>query len=871
MPLPPSIQAAQESARQATETAATTGTWGNVFSKSNLLSFGATVGLVLADRYLFKPTPRYEAREVRLNIEPQWPSRRIIGRLEVGGQMFFAGSTIYTNWTPPSGLGDKVYDAPADKDQKVATLDIATWIAEGKLTGLDGIRIGDQFVHLEKTVIDGVDYYTPVAGTPNYGGAFYLRTHFGVDRTDDDLVERYSGGEPTDIENTDRSKFWDLRRKDANHSWVAISFVDTHQDLWDNFGDFSRISFLIKGQEVTDATAPDDKTKTVYTDNVADAQHWVECNLISGQDYDSVSHRHFQDAHNWAAITHDNNYEIFLSLPDGRESRVTKGKRLPFYRDMPPKSKNGTLNIVIEEGFDVQEFRDICDTIRQGFTYEYANKLCVTVGKNLDFTNAVTIDNDDIVDIRPEPQPRRADSTNTLRAQMEQSQAHGYQPIDLEISDGHSVERDGGKITRNMGRLRGMTDYMEVARKLNSLAYRQRFNQRWRITVVPQRKYFKVLPDDPVLVTSKLGRLDNHPTRVIAREIERTTGQITFILLYAPHNEFIEHQTLPPIEQPPGRAQIPTAITDLIFHGRPSNKSNHANVSLEWPSPAYYKNTIISWREENGVWNAGITVDNNRIDTQMFSLDGAEFKIGDVYEFEVVNQNGYGDRSAPYREKWTARSDTAAPPAPSGVRATGLVQGVHITRTKVDADVVPDYAKTTASITYTPTGGTEKTENKEFLGTDAEWRFSDIGKDEKISLSIVVKDVDTAGNESTGVTVTTTTESAVEIAGTFDNFPIGGRFGWNNYQQRTPAENPSDPWDALSWYIYNESPPTPSAAGPPLTRSLFEALGTGGSGSDLITVNPGTIGGANFADFCDANSERDSSTKQFPKFANTLV
>ena len=850
---------------------------GGLLTKTNLLSFGSAVGISLIE-YLLRPGTEQVVNvgEVRLSIDPQWPSRRVFGRREVGGQVFFAGSRVYKdgNWRPNSGLpGGSVYVDRDAKDPSVGLLDVAAWVSEGALTELEGIRIRDEYIALKKTTISGVDYYTPVTVTgtavPKYFGAFYVRKYFGVDQTDRELSSRYSRSRASNPD-TEQSTVWDARRKDANHSWVCVTFVDTHRDVWNNFGDFTDISFLVKGQKVSDMTAPTDKTKSVYTDNVAAVQHWIECNLVEGQDYASVSHRHFQDAYNWAAITHDNEYELFSDLPDGVKRQATQGKRLTFYRDMPPKSKNGTLNIAIEEGFDLGEFRNICDTIRQGFTYESVSKLCVTTGQNLDMTGAVAIDPKDIISIRTEAQPRRQGSFNTLRARMVQSQAHGYQPIELEIGDDHSIERDGGKIPQNLGDLDGMTDYMEVARKMNSLVYRQRFNQIWRVTLLPHYKYLKALPDDPIFLNSRIAQVENHPTRIIAKEIDEDTGQVTLVLRYAPHNEFIDKQSLPPIEQPPGRAPLPHAITDLVFHGSPGTKFGFAHVSLEWDSPRYYKTTIVSWRPENGTWNAGIPVENDRTDTQRYSLDGVDFDVGSVYEFEVVNENGYGEKSIPYREKWTARSDTTAPPAPSGVVATGLVQGVHISRTEIDPAAVPDYSKTTASITYTPTGGTEKTENKEFLGTDAEWRFSDIGKNEKISLSIVVKDVDTAGNESTGVTVATTTESAVEIAGSFDNFPIGGRFGWNNYQQRTPAESPADPWDALSWYINDRMPPRPAVAGPPLTKALFEALGTSAGGSDLIVLNPGTIGGLNFTDFCDANSER-AANFTFAKFTDTRV
>ena len=787
---------------------------GGLFTKTNLLSFGAVVGLTLIERLLRPGAERVaNVGEVRLSIDPQWPSRRVFGRREVGGQVFFAGSRVYKdgNWNPNRGLpAGSVYVDKDAKDPSVGLLDVAAWVAEGELDELDGIRIRDEYIDLKKTTISGVDYYTPVtvAGTvvPKYFGAFYVRKYFGTDQTDRELSSRYSSSRASNPD-TEQSTVWDARRKDANHSWVCVTFVDTHRDVWNNFGDFTDISFLVKGQKVSDMNAPDDKTKLVYTDNVGAVQHWIECNLVEGQGYDSVSHRHFQDAYNWAAITHDNEYELFSDLPDGVKRQATQGKRLTFYRDMPPKSKNGTLNIAIEEGFDLGEFRDTCDTIRQGFTYEHVSKLCVTTGQNLDMTGAVAIDSEDIVSIRTEAQPRRQGSFNTLRARMIQSQAHGYQPIELEIGDDHSIERDGGKIAQNLGDLDGMTDYMEVARKMNSLVYRQRFNQIWRVTLLPHYKYLEALPDDPIFLNSEMARVENHPTRIIAKEIDADTGQVTLVLRYAPHNEFIYKQSLPPIEQPPGRAPLPRAITDLVFHGRPGTKSGYANVSLEWDSPRYYKTTIISWREQGGEWNAGIPVENDRKDTQRYSLGSVNFKVGTTYDFEVVNENGYGDKSAPYRETWTARSDTTAPPAPSGVVATGIVQGVHISKTEIDPATVPDYDHTEAVITYTPTGGTEKSVTLEFTGTDGEKRFADIGKNETISLSIVVKDVDTAGNKSDGATVTTTTESAEDLVNLFQNFPIGARFTYNDYQQRTPAEVPADEWDNGSWY-YHQHPAT---------------------------------------------------------------
>ena len=862
-----------------------------VVAKSNLLSFALIGGLSLAERWLRSRRDRtLQTRDFNLSIDPQWPSKRVFGRREVGGQVFFAGYSIYrgdkdrTKWTPPTALPGRNQFLPVtsgggigtdEEDESTSLLDMAIWISEGTLTGLDGIRIGDQYIALQEQ--NG--FYTPVPDPPStnshaYNGGFYIRTHFGDSNTDNEISGRYSShAQARGRESWDESVLWDSRRKDDGHSWVAITFVDNNRNLWDRFNDFENIAFLVRGQQVSDMSDPTNKNALRYTDNVAAVQHWVECNLVEGQDYDSVSHRHFQDAYNWAAISHDNNFDIFFPDTNNELRQARQGQKNAFYRDMPNRSKNGTLNIQIDADFDVEEFREHCDTIRQGFTYEYADKLCITVGKNLDMTNAVVIDNEDIVSIRPEPQSNISASMNTLRARMEQSQAHGYQPVDIEISDPQSVRRDG-VITQNLGTLVGMTDYMEVVARMNSLVYRQRISQTWRVTVLPQRKYFSALPDSPILLNSLMGRLENHPCRIVAREVEHQTGQITFVLRYAPPNEFVSENYLPPIEYPPGRVPQPNVVTDITFIGRPGVKSGTAGLSIVWASPIYYKYATIAWREENKIWSDRKVVENNRSNSQTYSFDGVDFKVGTIYEFEVVNQNSYGQRSIPYRKKWTARSDTTAPPAPSGVVVTGLVQGVHISRTEIDPATVPDYAKTTATITYTPTGGTEKTENKEFVGTDAEWRFADIGKNDVISLSIVVKDVDTAGNESTGITVTTTTESAYELTNLFENLPIGARFTYNDYQQRTPVETPPDTWENGSWYYINNPPPTPSSIGPPPTRALFESFGVAGQGSDAIVLNPDDSGSLSLVDFADANSERRAprvGREQFPKFANTLV
>ena len=775
-------------AKQAAQGSAASQAFG-FLSPMSLVSYGAMVGLhFLSKAVLGKDPQLYDQRRTTLQLDPQWPSRRIFGRVEVGGKLFWANTTRYPwsgtrssrtpVWRPPTeGLESYI---PPVFNQRVVLLDRAVWLCEGTANQIDYVRVNGDLVKVEPVVLDGVTFYTPVRNLFRYHSSvsstrinpyyrkFYIRAHFGVDRTDAELLARYSKspelGEDTgavefDASGNQKVGYWHAEKKDANHSWVALTLIDDDSEFWDgkNLQDFS---FILQGQSVTDMRNPNGGL--VFTDNAAAVQHWIETNMVEGQDASSVSLRHFQEAYNWCAIQKENNYEQYFELPDGHRREASQGERASFYRDMPSVSKNGTLNIILEEGDTVDAFRENCDSIRQGFHYSFGDRLCVTVGKNLDFSHATTIDNADIVSIRPEPQPRQSDSPNTLQARMASSQGHGYEPVDIEISDSYAIERDGRPIIRSMGTLDGQTDYMEVARRMTSMVYRQRFQQRYRVTLLPQKKYLSLQPNDGVYLNSRLARKENYRCRVMGIEIAEN-GQLALMLRYAPPNEFIDQGVLPPIEQLSEGLPTPLAVTDVTVHGSPGTKPAHANVELEWPSSRYYQNTIIRWREDTGRWHAGMFSSNNRGATQRQALN-FNFKIGTTYEFELVNQNRNGDLSDPYVESWVATDDTVAPPAPSGVVVTGILGGMALRFTPVDTSIVTDYGHTDVIAAYTLPGDSEATTTV-FTMTGSSQSFGDlVPTDAVVPIAVTVVHVDTNGNESVPVVTTVSSVSTTSFA-----------------------------------------------------------------------------------------------------------
>lgn len=725
--LPPSHQMAIESAKK--NAAATAGASRNPFgflSTMDLVSYGALVGLHFLNKAIVGRDPVvYDQRRTNLQINPQWPSRRLFGRVEVSGNLLWAGRRLYpwsgersnTNpvWSPIEELQSKI---PSFFNQRIVLLDRAIWLCEGTAEQIDYVRINGELVKLERVVLNGVPYYTPVRERFRYHSSvsstiispyyrkFYIREHFGVDRTDAELLARYSKQPdldpdadlaPVEFDASGNQKvgYWHEEKKDEDQSWVAMTLIDDDSEFWEG-RNLSEMSFIMRGQRVTDMRNP--SGGLVWTDNAASVQYWIETNLVAGQDASSVSLRHFQDAYNWCAIQKHNDFEKYFELPDGSRREASQGEQAAFYRDMPAYSKNGTFNGIIEEGDDVDEIRNAFDEIRQGFRFPYAGRLCITVGKNLNFEHATVIDNADIVSIRPAPQPRQSESPNTLQARMASSQAHGYGPVELEISDEHAVARDGRPIVRSMGTLYGQTDYMEVARRMTSMVYRQRFNQRFRVTLLPQEKYFFLRPDAPVYLNSRMARKENYRCRVMAIEIAEN-GQITLMLRYAPPNEYLDQPVLPPIEQISEGLPVPLAVTDVTVHGSPGTKSRSAKVELEWPSPEYYRNTIIRWREQNGSWTSGVVFANTRGATQRQAID-YNFKVGTTYEFELVNQNRNGDLSLPYLEAWIARSDTEAPPALSGVKGYPAFRSFGYAFDEVDVAAVPDWADAVFTVTW---------------------------------------------------------------------------------------------------------------------------------------------------------------------------
>ena len=787
-------------ASQAASPAASPAAAGSLFgflSPMDLVSYGSLVGLHFLDKAIAGKEPiYYEHRRTNLQINPQWPSRRLFGRVEVSGNLLWAGRRLYpwsgeqssTNpvWSPIEELQSNI---PSFFNQRIVLLDRAIWLGEGTAEQIDYVRINGELVKLDRVVLNGVPYYTPVRERFRYHSSvssniispyyrkFYIREHFGVDRTDAELLARYSKQPDLDPDadlvqvefdasGNQKVGYWHEEKKDADQSWIAMTLIDDDSEFWDG-RNLSEMSFVMRGQRVTDMQNP--SGGLVWTDNASAVQHWIETHLVAGQDASSVSLRHFQEAYNWCAIQKHNDFEKYFELPDGSRREASQGEQAAFYRDMPAYSKNGTFNGIIEEGDDVDAVRDQFDEIRQGFRYPYAGRLCITVGKNLNFEHAVVIDNEDIVSIRPEPQPRQSESPNTLQARMASSQAHGYEGVDLEISDDHAVARDGRPIIRSMGTLYGQTDYMEVARRMTSMVYRQRFNQRFRVTLVPQEKYFFIRPDDPVYLNSQMARKERYRCRVMAMEIA-DNGQITLMLRYAPPNEYIDQPVLPPIEQISEGIPVPLAVTDVTVHGSPGTKSNTASVVLEWPSPDYYRQTNIRWREQNGEWTAGVVSANHRGSMQRQALE-YNFKIGTTYEFELVNQNRNGDLSAPYTETWVAQSDTEAPPPVSGLELTGVAGGLAGSRTPIDLESVPDYDRSEVRYRWTPTGETEQTRTEVVYGSA--WVHADlvpIGVVQAFHVSVV--DIDRAGNESVPATATASSIKAQGLDGIPGLLPV---------------------------------------------------------------------------------------------------
>ena len=849
-----------------------------------LAYYGISLGLSALSNVLNPTRRRLEYLESGLTFDAERPSRRIFGNAHrVNGWLLgaFERTRLFTG--SRSGRAQRVYGTYQQnqllprfarfeelKGENYQLLDMVLWLAEGEMTSLDGIYFGNEYLPLHQqanvqvSVGEGEDsvaapittkYYLPPATQGRFRNRFYVSTNFATDTTNTELMGRYPDQ-------------WNEINKAAGHSWAVVTLIDADDILFTGVPEFS---FDLKGQAVTDMTNP---SRLVYTDNVAAIQHWILSHWVEGIDSANVDLRAFQDAYMWARRVRNNDYQQYQRLAP---IKPLPAQSTQLFSRYPSKTKLGAFHGVVESETPLNELNRRFNNIRKGTTFVDFGKIKVTVGENLDYSQAVVITDNDLagpVTINAKPNP--SVTFNTVRATIPLSQPDGYVRTELEVTDSDLLAKDNGRVrVRDIGDLDGVTDKMQAQRILIQQARTMRHAVGYEIPCKPIEELLRLRHNDAVILNIEKQRLRGIPIRAVRPTIDEPTGRLNISGRWSPPTEYANETHLPPLVTrhyneafalPPGNISITSVI-------KVTRQRDIADTTITYDTDRFYPTTECLYRIVGETTWRSLTFTNTRDTTQRHLIDVLVEDTDYMFKFRNVARDG----SVSLYSALIAHNpshDTTAPPAPSGVVATGIVQGVYLERTPVDLSAVPDYAHTVAEITYTPTGGAEKSVEKEFAGSDASFILTDTGKNERIDLSIVVKDVDRSGNKSAGATVTATTESAEDLVNLFQNFPIGARFTYNDYQQRTPAEVPADAWDGGSWYYHNNPPPTPASVGPPITRALFESFGVSGQGSDAIVLNPTDSGGLSLVDFADANSERlarRAGREQFPKFRNTLV
>ncbi len=807
------------------------------------------------------PVPRaLRYGQGRLPVFARFPKRKLYGMEDTDFWPGFGGVREYSG-----GEGDQIEAySGLDRSRPAAVMDVGAWISMGTLNAFDGLKIDGRFVKMERLTQTGLPY-----GVKNrqdqYFGKIFVYQYFGSSFYPEVLARNY----PNDI---DRSYV------DANQSWIHIVLVDNDDVTFDRLPVIRPVCGGVSVIDPSNISGP-----KIFTNNCAAVEGDIYSTMVEGIDGDNIDWLSIQKAYNRCLVQSPNDMSLVDSLT---HIKLSEGLNSSTYRQFPATSKRASFSGVVEQnGAELSEILDFCDWKRQGTHFWNNGKLSITVGDNvpIDRPNEPLLhltDDDVALDESGRPQlvPRALLSRrfNAVRGTV-RSGAHNFEEIEFILRDDDVIEKEGEERVHDLGTVRYCTDLMEVVRTGNIMLMRQRAS-----LFIPEhfvkatRETLELLPADPLLLSSSYHKLDHAPCRVMLPS-KLDDGRVRLTLLHEPRNTFEDSYNPPDAKRVQLSLPQPAYPEEIVIDTVRNLVTGVNTTVLTYKNRIFYPKTFLRWRLATDTEWAGTRewINERTASREYRQTFAGLFEDETDYIVQLANANRNG-RLSDWSDDidYNPAKDRVAPPVPVGVEAEGIVQGVHISKTEIDPATVPDYDHTEAVITYTPTGGSEKSVTLEFTGTDGEKRFSDIAKNEKISLSIVVKDVDRSGNKSDGVTVTATTESADDLVNLFQNFPIGGRFVYNDYQQRTPPESPADTWNAGSWYYHNNPPPSPGGVGPPITRALFESFGVAGQGADAIVLNPVESGSLSLIDFADANSERlarRAGREQFPKFASTLV
>ena len=411
----------------------------------------------------------FGAQTRRTVIESSISARWILGRARVGG--FF---TWYKE------VGD-------DVAHFVFTL------SQGECEGLHKVYVDGNDLEIveEVTAYAGCTYYLPGANS-DYRGKFELWFYPGTTVT----------SPPASLAAID-SGYWDSEHLGVDLCFVHVKLTQPNYGRDTNEVDFDerfwtgipQINYVVDGLKIS---YPGQATK-IHTRNAAAIRYWYETERLE-RDSRAIDTTSF----NSAFITCGQRVLVGVT---GEDQRYTIDGVLT--------SEDRSLSVISDFDF-----------AWQGFVLEVDGKLHFKPGAEIPNSSgkALNIDNNMIRFIGAQPSPSLSDRVNACDMTIDQSSQHDWLTTDLEeVKDQTNIDRDGRRLTRNLGVRRFITN-PHTGRRLMAIALRRaRAVATYSYQISPGTNFenLSIVPGDLLLVTDKARGLVGERLLVIHQTLER--------------------------------------------------------------------------------------------------------------------------------------------------------------------------------------------------------------------------------------------------------------------------------------------------------------------------------------------------------------
>ena len=272
----------------------------------------------------------------------------------------------------------------------------------------------------------------------------------------------------------------------------GTSEVDFDDRFWTGI---PQINYVVDGLKIT---YPGQTTK-IHTRNAAALRYWYETERLerSSSAIDTTSFR-----------------SAFTTC--GQRVLVGgTGEDLRYTIDGVVTSEDNSLSVISDFDF-----------AWQGYVLEVDGRLHFKPGVEIADSagTALNIDNNMIRFIGAQPSPSLSDRVNACDMSIDQSSQHDWLTTDLEeVKDQTNIDRDGRRLTRNLGVRRFITNPY-TARRLMAIALRRaRAAATYSYQVAPGTNFenLAIVPGDLLLVTDKARGLAGERLMVIHQTLDR--------------------------------------------------------------------------------------------------------------------------------------------------------------------------------------------------------------------------------------------------------------------------------------------------------------------------------------------------------------